>query len=129
MVFHTLNAQSHKADSLKLQMSFQDSIVIKRLEVIVPYSNSTVEKEFSETIQGSEMTIHYSKAHLKRVIEKGFQEMKNGLNEAAELLSDAAVDAVLFAFMNLQIFPVLDQPEELGKAEVSSTLTSLCFAQ
>ena len=71
---------------------------IKRLDVIVPYSNSTVEKEFSETLQGSEMTIHYSREHLEIVIEKGLQEMENGLTEAAEFLSDAAVACGVVCF-------------------------------
>ncbi len=70
---------------------------MKRLGVIVPSSNSTVEKEFSIALQQAEFTAHYSRVHLENVTLKALQDMENGLSDAAALLSDVAVDAVLFA--------------------------------
>ncbi len=70
---------------------------MKRLGVILPSSNTTVEKEFSQAIQNSEVSVHYSRVHLAEVTVKGLEDMEAGLAEAADLLFDAAVDLVLFA--------------------------------
>jgi maleate isomerase len=70
---------------------------MRRLGVIVPASNTTVESEFSGAFRSGEVSVHYSRVHLKDVTVEGLEQMERGLADAAALLSDAKVDAVLFA--------------------------------
>jgi maleate isomerase len=70
---------------------------MKRLGVIIPSSNTTVEKEFSAALHGSEVSLHYARIPLKDVTVKALEEMEKQNVIAAKLLKDAAVDLVVFA--------------------------------
>lgn len=70
---------------------------MKRLGVIIPSSNTTVETEFSATLHGSEVSLHYTRIPLKEVTVKALEDMEQQIVSAAELLRDAGVDLVVFA--------------------------------
>ncbi len=70
---------------------------MKRLGVIIPSSNTTVETEFSAVPHGSEVSLHFARIPLKDVTVKALEDMEKETVTAAKLLSDAGVDLVAFA--------------------------------
>ncbi len=70
---------------------------MRRLGVIVPSSNTTVECEFTNILRGSNVSVHFTRIHLNDVTVKDLADMEAGTQSAAELLSDADVNAVVFA--------------------------------
>ncbi|MGD6934122.1 MAG: maleate cis-trans isomerase family protein [Candidatus Bathyarchaeia archaeon] len=70
---------------------------MKRLGVIIPSSNTTVEPEFCTALNGSDVTLHFDRIHLNNVNVKDLQDMEKETVLAAKLLADAAVDLIVFA--------------------------------
>jgi maleate isomerase len=70
---------------------------MKRLGIIIPSSNTTVEREFSNVLQGTDVSVHYARVHLNDVTIDGLEHMEAELEDAARLLKDADVDTVAFA--------------------------------
>jgi maleate isomerase len=70
---------------------------MKRLGVIIPSSNTTVETEFSAVLQSSDISLHYARIPLNNVTVKDLQNMEKETESAAKLLADAAVDLIAFA--------------------------------
>jgi maleate isomerase len=70
---------------------------MKRLGIIIPSSNTTVEPEFSSTFHGSQVSLHFARIHLKNVTVKDLQNMEKETEDAAKLLADAEVDLIAFA--------------------------------
>ncbi len=70
---------------------------MKRLGIIIPSSNTTVEPEFSKTLQSFDVTLHFARIHLNNVTVKDLQDMEKETETATKLLSDAAVDLIVFA--------------------------------
>lgn len=68
-----------------------------RLGVILPSSNTTVEYEFSKALQGTDVSVHYSRVPLQEVTVQGLEGMECRLDEAAQLLSDANIEVIAFA--------------------------------
>jgi maleate isomerase len=68
-----------------------------RLGVIVPSSNTTVEVEFTQALQDSDVTCHFARVPLRDVTVQGLECMERELDGAAGLLRDASVDLVAFA--------------------------------
>jgi maleate isomerase len=72
-------------------------MVMKRLGVILPSSNTTVETEFFTALYGSQISLHTTRIPLRDVTLKGLAAMEKETQAAAELLKDTDVDAVVFA--------------------------------
>ncbi len=70
---------------------------MKRLGVIIPSSNTTVEKEFSKALHGSEVSLHFARIPLRDVTVKALEDMEKETVAAAKLLNDADVDLIAFA--------------------------------
>lgn len=70
---------------------------MRRLGVILPSSNTTVEYEFSKELQATDVSVHYARVSLKDVTVEGLEAMECELEVAARLLADAAVNLVVFA--------------------------------
>ncbi len=70
---------------------------MKRLGVIVPSSNTTVETEFSAALRGSRISLHTARIPLQDVTVEGLSAMEKETEAAASLLKDADVSAVVFA--------------------------------
>lgn len=70
---------------------------MKRLGVIIPSSNTTVEPEFCTTLHGSRISLHFARIHLNNVTVKDLQNMAKETEVAANLLADAEVDLIAFA--------------------------------
>ena len=67
-----------------------------RLGLVVPSSNTTAEPEF-RAMAPSESTVHAARMPLEDVTADQLDEMANGAERAAELLSHADVDGVAYA--------------------------------
>jgi len=67
-----------------------------RLGLVVPSSNTTAEPEFRAMV-ASESTVHAARMPLEDVTADELDEMANGAERAAELLSHADVDGVAYA--------------------------------
>lgn len=72
-------------------------MLMQRLGVIVPSSNTTVETEFSSILQGSNITLHTARMPLNNVTVKELAVMEKQAITAAKQLKDAQVDAVVYA--------------------------------
>jgi maleate isomerase len=70
---------------------------MQRLGIILPSSNTTVEREFSSVLEGADFSVHYTRVHLNDVTIDGLERMEAELEDAARLLKDADVDTVAFA--------------------------------
>jgi maleate isomerase len=70
---------------------------MQRLGIIIPSSNTTVEREFSNVLQGTDVSVHYARVHLNDVTIDGLERMEAELEDAARLLKDSDVDTVAFA--------------------------------
>lgn len=70
---------------------------MQRLGVIIPSSNTTVEKEFSDILHGTKVSLHFARIPLSNVTIDGLLSMEKQTESAAQLLKDANVDAVAFA--------------------------------
>ena len=67
-----------------------------RLGIVVPSSNTTAEPEF-RAMAPEASTVHAARMPLENVTVDGLDEMADGAERAAELLSHAAVDGVAYA--------------------------------
>jgi maleate isomerase len=86
-----------------------------RLGVILPSSNTTVEFEFSRALQGADVSVHYARVPLQEVTVQGLEGMECRLEEAAQLLADAQVNAVAFACTSGSLVKGLGYDSKLAK--------------
>ena len=86
-----------------------------RLGVILPSSNTTVEYEFSKALQGTDGSVHYARVPLQQVTVQGLKGMECRLEEAAQLLADANVEAVAFACTSGSLVKGLGYDSKLAK--------------
>jgi maleate isomerase len=70
---------------------------MKRIGVIVPSSNTTVETEFTNSLRGSRISLHTARIPLQDVTVEALSAMEKETEAAATLLKDANVNAVVFA--------------------------------
>ena len=69
-----------------------------RLGLIIPSSNTTVEPEVYRMLAGSpQITIHISRVRLVEVTTASLNQMETGIEQAASLLAEAAVEAICLA--------------------------------
>ena len=64
-----------------------------RLGLIVPSSNTTMEREFGR-LSPEDFSVHTARLRLTKVTVKGLAEMEKGVEEAALKLADAGVDII-----------------------------------
>jgi maleate isomerase len=86
-----------------------------RLGVILPSSNTTVEYEFSRALLGADVSVHYARVPLQEVTVQGLEGMECRLEEAAQLLADANVEAVAFACTSGSLVKGLGYDSKLAK--------------
>jgi maleate isomerase len=72
-------------------------IVMPRLGVILPSSNTTFEAEFAKVLYESDITLHVSRIRLTEVTAKALSAMEKEIQTATRLLKDADADAIAFA--------------------------------
>ncbi len=70
---------------------------MQRLGVIIPSSNTTVEKEFASVLHDSEVSLHTARISLNNVTVEELLAMEKETETAAQLLKDANVDAIVYA--------------------------------
>lgn len=75
-----------------------------KLGVIVPSSNTTVEREFSRAIVEPDTTVHASRITLREVTLRGLEEMERETERAARELSTAKVDIIAYACTTGSLF-------------------------
>lgn len=68
-----------------------------RLGIIIPSSNTTVEKEFSVALHGSKVSMHIARIPLGSVTVEELSVMEKETEGAARLLKDADIDVIMFA--------------------------------
>ena len=88
---------------------------MQRLGIIIPSSNTTVETEFSRALQGTDVSVHYTRVHLSDVTIEGLERMEAELEGAAQLLKDAGVDVVGFACTSGSLIKGLGYDVQLAK--------------
>lgn len=87
-----------------------------RLGVILPSSNTTVEYEFSKALQGTGLSVHYARVPLQEVTVQGLEGMECELENAAQLLADAGVEAIAFACTSGSLVRGLGYDSKLAKS-------------
>ncbi len=75
-----------------------------KIGVIIPSSNTTVEREFSRVIKEPEITIHSSRITLREVTLKGLEEMEKETERAAMELSTINPDIIAYACTTGSLF-------------------------
>lgn len=70
---------------------------MRRLAIIIPSSNTTVEAEFSAALEGSQISLHIARITLKEDTIKALSAMEEKNETAVTMLKDAAIDAAVFA--------------------------------
>lgn len=75
-----------------------------KLGIIIPSSNTTVEREFSGIIAEPDATIHSSRIMLREVTLKGLEEMERETERAARELSTAKVNIIAYACTTGSLF-------------------------
>jgi maleate isomerase len=86
-----------------------------RLGLIVPSSNTTMEPEFSQALQGTNISLHTTRSPLNSVTIKGLEAMEKETKAAAKLLKDADVDLVVFGCTSGSLFRGLGYDLVLAK--------------
>jgi len=66
----------------------------KRLGLIIPSSNTTMEREFYNLLYSSNFSIHISRVRLKEVTIEGLSKMEEEVEEESIKLADAGVDII-----------------------------------
>lgn len=66
----------------------------KRLGLIIPSSNTTMEREFYNLLYSSNFSIHVSRVRLKEVNIEGLSKMENEVESESIKLADAGVDII-----------------------------------
>ncbi|MFP3074592.1 MAG: maleate cis-trans isomerase, partial [Caldivirga sp.] len=75
-----------------------------KVGVIIPSSNTTVEREFNNAFEEPEVTIHSSRITLREVNLKGLEEMERETERAAMELGTANVDIIAYACTTGSLF-------------------------
>ncbi|BDR91461.1 maleate cis-trans isomerase family protein [Vulcanisaeta souniana] len=75
-----------------------------KIGVIIPSSNTTVEREFNRAIREPEATIHSSRIMLREVTLKGLEEMERETERAALELSTISPDIIAYACTTGSLF-------------------------
>ena len=75
-----------------------------KVGVIIPSSNTTVEREFNRAIKEPEVTIHSSRITLREVTLKGLEEMERETERAAMELSTINPDIIAYACTTGSLF-------------------------
>jgi len=75
-----------------------------KLGLIVPSSNTAMEPEFAQALQGSNISLHTTRIPLKNVTIKSLEAMEKETKAAAKLLKDADVDLVVFGCTSGSLF-------------------------
>ncbi|MFP3236652.1 MAG: maleate cis-trans isomerase, partial [Vulcanisaeta sp.] len=75
-----------------------------KVGVIVPSSNTTVEREFNKIFVEPDVTIHSARITLREVNLKGLEEMEKETERAAAELRTANVDVIAYACTTGSLF-------------------------
>ncbi|WP_243670115.1 hypothetical protein [Vulcanisaeta sp. JCM 16161] len=75
-----------------------------KIGVIIPSSNTTVERELNRAIREPEVTIHSSRIMLREVTLKGLEEMERETERAAMELSTINPDIIAYACTTGSLF-------------------------
>jgi maleate isomerase len=108
-----INIYGFKENSEILANSHNRSM--KRLGVIVPSSNTLVEQEFSNALQNTKVSLHFTRIPLNNVTVEGLSAMEKHIETASMLLNDAGVDAVVFACTSGSLIKGKDHDAAIAK--------------
>lgn len=85
-----------------------------RLGLIIPSSNTTVEKEFTQmTSPHPWISVHFARIPLREVTPQALEDMIEDIEEAASLLADASVDAICLACTSASFAGGKEMPRKL----------------
>jgi Maleate cis-trans isomerase len=84
-----------------------------KVGVIVPSSNTTVEREFNKIFVEPDVTIHSARITLREVNLKGLEEMEKETERAAAELRTANVDVIAYACTTGSLFKGPKHHEEI----------------
>jgi maleate isomerase len=87
----------------------------KRIGIIIPSSNTTVEDEFSPVLLKAGISVHYDRIPLENVTVEDLASMEKNTKNAAALLKTAEVKLVAYACTTGSLFKGLGHDIELGK--------------
>ncbi|MEM4311416.1 MAG: aspartate/glutamate racemase family protein [Nitrososphaerales archaeon] len=93
-----------------------------RLGVIIPSSNTTVEREFTHLLPKG-VSLHFSRLKLKGVTLEELKRMEDKVEEVSSLLADAKVDLICYACTTGSLYEGLKHEEEIVKKIQNATNT------
>jgi maleate isomerase len=94
---------------------------MKKLGILIPSSNTTVEREFSRVLYGVDLSLHFSRMHLENVTVKDLLAMKKETVTASRLLKDADVDMLVFACTSGTLYKSARNDQAIVKKIVKAT--------
>lgn len=87
---------------------------MNRIGVILPSSNTTVEKEFS-ILLNNDVSLHFTRIHLTDVTINDLSRMEKDVYVAAQLLKDACVDLIVFACTSGSLIKGFDYDRKIAE--------------
>ena len=93
---------------------------VPRLGIIIPSSNTTMEKEFNSLGTGK-FTVHSTRVGLSRVTVAQLEKMESGAEEAATLLADANVDIIAYGCTSGSLYRGLGHDVKLANSITKKT--------
>jgi len=86
-----------------------------RIGVIIPSSNTTVEKEFSKILLNNDVSLHFTRIHLTDVTINDLSRMEKDVYVAAQLLKDACVELIVFACTSGSLIKGFDYDRQIAE--------------
>jgi len=101
----------------------------KRIGILLPSSNTTMEKEFSEIQMRMNVSFHYSRLRLQDVTEEALIQMEEDTEKESQKLADAHVEFILYGCTSGSLIKGLDYSKKIseritGIAHVPAVTTS-----
>lgn len=114
----------------RLLMSSRNNCTVPKLGIIVPSSNTTMEREFS-WLGRNRFTVHTTRIKLSKVTLVELEAMERDVVEAASLLADADVDVIAYGCTSGSLFRGIGHDFELvdrikKKTDVPAVATAGC---
>jgi maleate isomerase len=92
--------------------SLPNNLMARKLGIIVPSSNTTMEREFN-LMADNRYTVHATRVKLNKVTFEELENMEQGVQVAASLLADARVDVIAYGCTSGSLFRGLGHDTEL----------------